>query len=356
MKILCIRFSSMGDVVIQTALFSHLKGLMPLNHLEITVLTSREFSPLLVNHPAIAKVFSYDRRAGQSLWTFLKIELSHEKYDLIIDLHDNLRSHLVRWFFWATPNLVINKRRWERDFLVRLPFKKKFFQKFLRGLEPQSQRTLLDWSLLWKKTTSSTLNEITQTTLLPPHFLLSTQQPVIAFALGASFSTKKWPLSHWGDLLRLTLESQLLKHFAIVILAGPSDKDVFELEHDPLMMGPSYDKSRLHFRLGKATLEESKAWLVKATMVVGVDSGMNHIAEAYGKPVLTLMGPTHEAFGFAPFGKFSKALSVDLWCRPCSTTGSRPCFREKPFCMELITPQSVLEEMHSVIHRLSGDL
>jgi ADP-heptose:LPS heptosyltransferase len=96
---------------------------------------------------------------------------------------------------------------------------------------------------------------------------------------------------------------------------------------------------------GKTSLAESAGWVRQARLVVGNDSGMNHLAETNEVPVVTLFGPTHEAFGFVPHLPRSRTLSVELWCRPCSPTGKRPCFRSEQFCFTAITPAHVLQAM-----------
>lgn len=90
--------------------------------------------------------------------------------------------------------------------------------------------------------------------------------------------------------------------------------------------------------------------LAFAKLCVGNDSGMNHIAESYGVPCLTLFGPTDPKFGFKPHGSASRFLSRDMYCKPCSTTGKTPCYRDRHYCMEEI---SVDEVKKNVLEMLS---
>ena len=102
MHILLIRFSSMGDVVLQTATVNWLRALFGEN-LRITFVTSKEFSSLIESHPGINEVISFDRRNGESWGSFTKkigeIDKSHP-FDLILDLHGTLRSFRLRLSLW----------------------------------------------------------------------------------------------------------------------------------------------------------------------------------------------------------------------------------------------------------------
>ncbi len=129
--------------------------------------------------------------------------------------------------------------------------------------------------------------------------------------------------------------------YHLVVLAGPDDKfcEAFNKISSPRLLNLQ----------GKTTLKESMQILARAELSIGNDSGMNHIAEAHGVPVVTIFGPTHPLFGFAPHGKKSSYLSKDLWCKPCSTTGSSPCYRKDLYCMKEITVTEVMTKAREAI-------
>lgn len=355
MHLLLVRFSSMGDVVLQTATVNWLKSLFGA-HLRISFLTSKEFASLLEGHPYIDEVITFDRR--QEKWGDLsaKIKKLHQKnkINLIVDLHATLRSWRLRQSFWFIPALVVDKRRVERFVLTKfkMNFVKRFMSLPLFGLEPQVERIIFDFKDIFGETESlsavrkflGTEMNLKQLTFLKKENQRPHAKPYIVVAPAASFAPKRWPIERFVELTSKILDDQLFTQYDVIVLAGPADKycEVFNQIENP----------RLINLQGKTSLAESMKYLSHAHLCVGNDSGMNHIAEAYGRPAITLFGPTHERFGFAPHGVFSEAISVPLWCRPCSTTGKKECFRDQQYCMQGITADRVLQSMKDSVIKM----
>ena len=295
MHILLIRFSSMGDVVLQTATINWLRSLYGKN-LQLSFVTSQEFISLIDTHPGLNNVISFNRRGGET-WKDLikKIDDLDEKQpiDLIMDMHATLRSFRLRMNFWTTPALTLDKRRWERFLLTKLKgvFFKRLISKKVFGLEPQVERIINDFESMFFETRGvrrtkdfvrGPHEEMTTLGALPEYKI---DGDYVVLAPSASFVPKRWPIQSFVDLANNLLDK----------------------------------------------------------VCIGNDSGMNHIAEAHGVPCLTIFGPTDPRFGFAPHGSKSKYLSQELWCKPCSTTGSKACFRDKLYCMEDISVAKVYE-------------
>jgi len=122
MHILLVRFSSMGDVVLQTATVNWLRSLFK-SDIRITFLTSSEFVGLLDRHPEVETVVAFDRKKGEK-WKDLvkKISKIHKSdpIDLILDLHGTLRSFRLKISFWYIPAITVDKRRWERFLLTKM--------------------------------------------------------------------------------------------------------------------------------------------------------------------------------------------------------------------------------------------
>ena len=339
--ILLVRFSSMGDVVLQTATINWLRALYGQN-LRLTFITSKEFASLLSAHPGLDQVITYDRRGESWKDLITKIDTEEEQHpiDLILDLHATLRSFRLRFSYWTTPSLTVDKRRWERFLLTKL--KGKFFKRLVNekifGLEPQVERIIKDLESIFadhrgvRRTKEFRQGHMGELTSLSSGEVYSLPRPYLVLAPSASFGPKRWPIQHFVELTKRLLEKT---DFDLVILAGPEDKfcEAFNQLSSP----------RLHNLQGKTSLKESMNILQRAQASIGNDSGMNHIAEAHGVPCLTIFGPTDPRFGFAPHGEKSRYISKELWCKPCSTTGKSPCFRAELFCMNLITPDEVLK-------------
>lgn len=331
----------MGDVVLQTATINWLKSLFG-NKVKITFVTSKEFASLVEGHPGVDRVICLNRREDNGWKNFLaEIKKLHKEnpFQLILDLHGTMRSYRLRWIFWTIPSLSVDKRRWERWLLTKLKitFLKRLISKDLFGLENQVHRLLIDIQDIFgdhraiertKEFINSKQGELTTLGDLPPYQELT---DYIVLAPSASFGPKRWPVDRFVQLARKLVE----RGHKVVILAGPTDNfcDVFN----------EFASERLINLQGKTSLRESMSIIKGSKLCVGNDSGMNHIAEAYGVRCITLFGPTDPRFGFAPHAEKSAYISKNIWCKPCSTTGSKPCFRSSLVCMEMISVNEVYE-------------
>ena len=97
---------------------------------------------------------------------------------------------------------------------------------------------------------------------------------------------------------------------------------------------------------GKTSLRESMAILVNAKYIIGSDTGLIHAAEALGKSVTMILGPTSVETGAGIVLPESTVIEKDIWCRPCSQNGSFPCYREQQFCMDSIEPHDVIRSLN----------
>lgn len=329
----------MGDVVLQTATINWLKSLFG-KSIQITFVTSSEFASLVEGHPAVNRVVSYHRR-GEEWKNFVqKLKELHDErpIDLILDLHATMRSWRLKLSLWSIPSLTIDKRRWERFLLTKIKSisLRRLFNSRSWGLEPQVERILNDFEGIFgdlraiRRTVDFRHGPHQELTSLRPLAAGDLPGPYIVLAPSASFEPKRWHIESFVELARRLL-AETTHH--LVVLAGPSDNfcEAFN----------EVSSERMHNLQGKTSLKESMSVLSKASLCIGNDSGMNHIAEAYGVPCVTIFGPTDPRFGFAPHGKKSLFHSKDLWCKPCSTTGKKPCYRERHFCMEMISVDEV---------------
>ncbi len=123
-KILIIRFSSIGDIVLATPLIHVLHASFPSSKIDFIV--RKEYSELICNNKNLNSIFEFDSKAGFSRLLELKNQLRAERYDLVIDIHNSLRSRYLRWMLGANNVVVINKRVFTRTMLIRL--KKNFYR------------------------------------------------------------------------------------------------------------------------------------------------------------------------------------------------------------------------------------
>lgn len=358
MRFLLIRFSSLGDILLQTSFASWLKSQYPESHISFLTLNGHE--ALIKDHPHLDEILLYEKRKGLSdiknLYRFCREVLAKRRFDLVLDLHGTNRSFLTRCFLPEFLALSMDKRRFERFLLVKakIDLLKKEASLHERNLKDLSwafnreynKEDLLEFlSKYFPNNKSLITSSVTETDGKGP----GERSKLVVLAPGASFVPKRWPAKSFLELARLILTNT---DWACSVVAGPNDGfcEIFD------ELGGEFP-GRFQNLQGKLGLGESMLYVSKASLVVGNDSLMGHVAESCSIPSFSVFGPTSESFGFAPHLKESKTFSVEnLWCRPCSTTGSSACFRKEQYCMSGIAPEAVFQSVFSFIQRMEGDV
>lgn len=347
MHIVVIRFSSLGDIILQTPLISWLKS--QFSDLKITFITSSEFESLVASHPHIDKTLLFNRSKGlKDISNLIKISsiIQNElKADMILDLHGTLRARLIKIFSFRIPSMSVDKRSFLRFLLIR------FKINFLKKLESHHERVINDFKFAFGREFNrdeleaslqeQTHNQYVELTTTPLSFTQEQganliAQPYIVISPVASFLQKRWPIENFKKLIELILAHDKYANERVVIIAGPEDKYCERLD---------ISNERFINLQGRTSLLESNQIVSKASVCITNDTGIGHIAEASGVSTLVIFGPTSEDFGFKPHLKTSSSISVDIGCRPCSGTGSKECYKEVQECMLLISPQMVLDKL-----------
>lgn len=298
LKILVIRFSSIGDIVLTTPVVRCLKTQLP--HVEIHYLTKAAFRPVLEANPYIDKLHLLEKNLKDTVTT-----LKAEKFDYVIDLHHNLRT------------LLIKSRLGVRAFSFnKLNFEKWMLVNFKRNIMPPVHivdRYLKTVEFLGVKNDDKGLDYFLQhqynlTDLLPP-----THQQFIGLVIGAQHATKRLPQYKLIEICQKFRQP-------IVLLGGKDDQ---ERSAEITRKGGAH----VFDGCGKFTLDQS-AYLVKmADQIISHDTGLMHIAAAFNKRVTSVWGNTVPEFGMYPYRVTeSKIVEVEhLGCRPCSKIGYRKC-------------------------------
>jgi heptosyltransferase-2 len=328
-KILVIRLSSIGDIVQASGVPRVLKNRFPEGEVHWVVRADNE--GLVRHNPHLSRVFSYDRRTGLRGLLALVRDLKAQGYTRIYDAHSNLRSHLICALVKAPHFLRRHKERWKRVLLVW--FKVDLFQgftpvgSFLRPLAP------------WGVSDDGRGSEL----FLPEpsrqrvRDALGDRDPasLVAVAPSAAWPKKRWPLGHWKALVERVLAET---GDAVVVLGGPQDGFCAELAR--------MDARRVVNLQGRLSLVESAAAAAACRTLVAADTGVLHMAEALGRDVVGILGPT--PFG-RPFRAGSVVLETPLWCRPCTKDGGGPCLnRTYQRCMVDISPGQVFDALRRV--------
>ena len=354
MTFILIRFSSMGDIVLQTPVAAWLKFKFP--QCRIIFITAWEFRSLVEDHPFIDEVFAINRLKGtEDRAQLKKLALKIDSIDgkkVLIDLHNTLRAKFIRFNLKQTLCMAVPKRSILRKILI------KFKIDLLKNLPSHHERVLNDISFFLSMSfdrdeleefiASKTYGEVKTLTTLPQSFKpsntldldFSLPSKYIVIAPIASFPNKRWPMGHFNQFCLKFLSHKDYEEFSIVLVAGPSDTFCSDIETNGLE-----SESRFINLQGKTSIAGTTDVIRKADLVLSNDTATVHIAEALDKKVLALFGPTHESFGFRPHLKKNKSASVELPCRPCSATGKDKCLQASLLCMEQIAVERVFTDV-----------
>jgi ADP-heptose:LPS heptosyltransferase len=325
-KILIIRFSSIGDIVLTSPVIRCLRKKFP--DAEIHYLTKAVFHPMLAANPYINKFHFLESDLAPVIEN-----LQSEKFDIVIDLHKNIRSLRVKQALEARSYTFdkLNFKKWlivnlKIDSLPDKHIVDRYFEA-LAELGVQNDGQGLEYFISEQETQS---------------FSLPMQKnSYIAFAIGAKHNTKKLP-----DHKIAAICEAAGKH--IVLLGG---KEEFEAGE---RMNKLYPEKIIN-NCGKLNINESAYVIKNAGCVISHDTGMMHIAAAFKKPVISIWGSTVPQFGMYPYygernaeaQKHSHIIEVNgLPCRPCSKIGFDKCPKGHFKCMNEIDTNAVVMAMN----------
>jgi len=298
MKILVIRFSSMGDIIYTTPVVRCLKKQLP--GAEVHFLTKPAFKYIYDNNPYVDKLLLLKEHLSETIE-----EIKAEHYDYIIDLHNNLRTSIIK-LRTGIKSSTYKKQR------VRKWLSLKFKLKLVPPVH-LVERYLKTVAFLGVKNDDQPIDYYLKAVhrldkLLPS----SHQKGYMAFVIGATHFTKRMPNHKIVSICR-----QLNR--PVVLLGGNDVKG----NGDEIASG----LPNVYNACGITTLDESVFLVSKAHSVIGFDTGLTHIAEAFDVPIVSIWGGTApELLGVQPY-KVKEALvaEIELPCRPCSKFGLEKC-------------------------------
>ena len=322
-KILIIRFSSIGDIVLTTPVIRCVKQQLPGTEVHFAV--KRAFLPVVEANPYIDKIHLLDGDLGD-----LNRRLKAEKFDYIVDLHRNIRSLRLRLSAsWRTPSRgfpKLNLKKWlltrlKIDIMPDVHIVDRYF-KAVEKLGVSNDLKGLDYFIPEKDEYSMTA--------LPEAF----RNGYTAFVTGAKHATKRLP-EHKIISICKKLNSPVL------LLGGPEDAPA--AERISLACGVLVQSM-----CGKASLNQSASLIKQAQVVITHDTGLMHIAAAFRKPVISIWGNTVPKIGMYPYmpGNEEKSKIIEvrgLNCRPCSKLGYDKCPKGHFKCMEGIDEEEVAD-------------
>jgi heptosyltransferase-2 len=334
-KILIIRFSSLGDIILATPLLRVLHAAYPDAHID--VLVKSEYADLVRYHPAVSSVIVLFTSSKEELRE-LRARVRAERYDVILDLHNSIRSRYVRFLSGARRVTAVNKRALRRFALVHLkrntyrdavPVAERYIETAARlGIVPDGAGPELF-------VPGETISRVAT---MMSRYKLDRYAAVIGMAPSARHFTKRWPPERYRDLgIRLVKERRV----KLLLFGGPDDTDY--CGDIAQMINAEVGADAAESLAGKLTLLETAAALDHCALVVTNDSGLMHMAAARGRGVVAIFGSTVKEFGFFPYRTRSVVLeTAGLSCRPCSHIGRADCPEGHFRCMRDISVDEVL--------------
>jgi ADP-heptose:LPS heptosyltransferase len=329
MKVLLVRFSSIGDIVLTSPVIRCVKQQLKC---EVHYLTKASYSELLKHNPHIDQLQEIDKEIDEIL-----PKLRKEAYDLIIDLHNNLRS----------------KRLAAMLAVKRIAFDKINVQKWLYtniGIDLLPEKHLVDRYFDALKELKVKNDGLGPEYYLPEKCPLPEKWDLVengysVIAIGATYATKRLQNEQLLSIIkRLNIHP--------VIIGGPGDE---------LNAGHISEKLDVaHSNLtGHLSLTDSASLISKCRYILCHDSGMMHIAAAFKKPIISVWGNTHPKLGMGPYlpfqatdvKPFHKEMQVELGCRPCSKLGYDSCPNGHFNCMNSQNVEEIVKNCNSVVAR-----
>jgi heptosyltransferase-2 len=325
-KILVLRLSSIGDVVLTTPVLRALRLRFPLARIDFLV--KSKYACLLEGNPHLDRVLTLPDASGTSALLHTLADLRRQRYDLLIDLHKNWRTTLLRLGVRAPDSRVYRKHVFRRalyvwlkkDSLALPSTVQRYFHAVLPlGVVDDGRGPELHLSVSARRRTKVWLRELGWN-----------GEPAIGLVPGAGYLTKCWPSERYAELGR-----RLAKPGRQVFIFG-SKEDQEAASLICHRVGP-----RAVNLAGRLSLSESVAAIGFCELVIANDTGLMHVANALGKKLVAIFGSTTGGLGFLPHGRDVRVIEADVGCRPCSHLGRSRCPRGHFRCMNDITVERV---------------
>ncbi len=326
MKILILRYSSIGDIVLTTPVIRVLKT--QLKEVSIHYATKKEYVQILIANPYVDQLHVLEN----SLTSHVN-NLQKEKFDLVVDLHNSLRSRFVGLRL-GVKTYRFRKLNWQKWLLVnfkvdRLP-NIHIVDRYMGAINPlgvKMDQLGLDHFIPEK-------DEVEREWLPATH-----QSGYVAIVVGSKVATKQLPKNRLIELCDKI-------NRPIVLIGGKKEVEIGQEVEQSFESNPSnqpYEeglkalgkKTRVFNCCGKFNLHQSASLIRQATYVFTPDTGMMHIAAAFKKPIYSIWGSTVPEFGMYPYRtKFVIFENKKLACRPCSKIGYNQCPKGHFKCMQ----------------------
>lgn len=328
--LLAIRFSAMGDVAMTIPVMQRVLQAHP--DVEIVFVSNRNWGALCEGIPRL-HFFPADlkgeHKGVKGLYRLFKAVRAAYRIDAVADLHQVLRSQIVRTFFRLTGRkvAVIDKGRAGKKALAARE------NKVLQPLRSTIERYADVFRNLGYDVDMSATPPVFGRRSVPVGMEPKGGIKWIGLAPFATYKEKTYPFDKIATLLGQLVSQANTR----VLLMGGGAGEVAKLQE----LATRYPQAIVV--AGRFKLPEELAIISQMDVMISMDSANMHLASLFGVPVVSVWGATHPFAGFMGYGqKMERAAQIELSCRPCSIFGNKPCFRGDHACMELLPVTEIL--------------
>jgi len=346
-KILIIRLSSIGDIVLSTHLIRLLRNHFP--SAELDFICFSEYQEILNKNKRLSKLHiilkSYLKSSSdKELNDFFKNN-EINNYDIIIDLHKNKYSKKIINLSIKNSSKIstkiykIKKLRLHKLSLVffKKPLKNDFqipdiYLETVREIGIQDDGMGLE---IWLPDENEYLTV--------PKKIAENHVPIIAIAPGAAHYTKRYPKEKFLNVMNMLSKNYGAK---LILLGGTNDTELCEY------LEKSID-TKIDNYCGKTSLAHTTELINNCDLLITNDTGIMHIAAARQVPIVAIFGSSVKELGFTPFRVSNQIVEHQIWCRPCSHIGRESCPLGHFKCMNEILPSDIVNAVGTILNRNS---
>ncbi len=327
-KVLVIRFSSIGDIILCSPVLRCMKKNSS-QSITTHLLTKKSFSYFTSHYPYIDKVIAYENDLKATI-----SELKKENYDFVLDLHNNFRSIRVKKAL-GKPSKAFNKLNIEKWLLTtfkvdRMP-RVHIVDRLMDAASPlqiENDGKGLDYFIPEE--------DKVNLQSLPAIF----RDGYVGFVIGGTYATKRLPSDKIVDIC-----GKLDK--PVILLGGPEDADTGQQIESAL-------PEKVLNACGKYSLNASASLVQQADVIISHDTGLMHVAAAFSKPMASIWGNTVPELGMYPYYPENSKTPHRIFeikglsCRPCSKIGYNSCPKKHFRCMNDISAREVADWVNNL--------
>jgi len=323
-KFLVIRFSSIGDIVLTTPVLRLINN--QIDNSQIHFLTKEENISLINNNPYIHKIHSLKTNNYNELIN----KLYNEKFDYIIDLHNNIRTLRIKRHL-KIISFTFKKLNIEKWLIVNFKYNRlpniHIVDRYIDTLNAfgiKNDNKGLDYFINNKDTYK--INN-----------LFNNKKKIISFIIGAKHFTKQIPTNLIIDICNSV-------DYNIILLGGEQDynKSIEIISNTTNVIN----------KVNELNINQSASIISQSDLIITSDTGLMHIASALKKIIISIWGNTIPEFGMTPYLPDEKSIIIQntkIKCRPCSKIGYNQCPKKHFKCMNDLNSLEIISSIKSIL-------